>query len=67
MKKTNGPSDGKKHDRRIKVCLHAPEWAEHARLDEDDEPCDDGRAGISCGSRRGEPPCKIPLSIKENE
>jgi alpha,alpha-trehalase len=27
------------------VCVKAPEWAEHARLHDDDEPCDDGRAG----------------------
>jgi len=27
------------------VCQKAPEWAEHARLDDDDEPYDDGRAG----------------------
>jgi hypothetical protein len=27
------------------VCNKAPEWAEHQRLWEDDEPCDDGRSG----------------------
>jgi len=27
------------------VCQKAPEWAEHARLGDDDEPCDDGRTG----------------------
>jgi len=27
------------------VCTKAPEWAEHQRLWEDDEPCDDGRSG----------------------
>lgn len=27
------------------VCVKAPEWAEHARLQEDDDACDDGRAG----------------------
>jgi hypothetical protein len=27
------------------VCQKAPEWAEHARLSDDDEPCDDGRTG----------------------
>jgi hypothetical protein len=26
------------------VCQKAPEWTEHARLN-DDEPCDDGRTG----------------------
>lgn len=27
------------------VCLKAPEWAEHERFTDRDEPCDDGRAG----------------------
>jgi hypothetical protein len=27
------------------VCQKAPEWAEHARLNDEDEPCDDGRTG----------------------
>jgi nicotinamidase/pyrazinamidase len=27
------------------VCLKAPEWAEHQRFDDNDTPCDDGRAG----------------------
>lgn len=27
------------------VCTKAPEWAEHSRLGDDDEPCDDGRSG----------------------
>jgi transketolase len=27
------------------VCTKAPEWAEHQRLDDPDQPCDDGRAG----------------------
>ena len=26
-------------DRRIRYCQKAPEWAEHARFDEQDEPC----------------------------
>lgn len=26
-------------------CQKAPEWAEHSRLHDEDEPCDDGRAG----------------------
>lgn len=30
---------------RVAVCSFAPEWAEHARFERDDEPCDDGRAG----------------------
>jgi hypothetical protein len=29
----------------ISVCGFAPEWAEHARFDREDAPCDDGRAG----------------------
>ena len=29
----------------LSVCTKAPEWAEHQRLNDDDEPCDDGRAG----------------------
>jgi len=28
------------------VCLKAPEWAEHQRLEDDDQPCDDGRSGL---------------------
>jgi hypothetical protein len=27
------------------VCQKAPEWAEHARLQDEDAPCDDGRTG----------------------
>jgi hypothetical protein len=27
------------------ICQKAPEWAEHSRLHDEDEPCDDGRAG----------------------
>jgi hypothetical protein len=27
------------------VCTKAPEWAEHHRLWDDDQPCDDGRSG----------------------
>jgi len=30
----------------VSVCGFAPEWAEHARFDREDEPCDDGRAGM---------------------
>jgi hypothetical protein len=32
--------------RELPVCRFAPEWAEHARFDRSDDPCDDGRAGI---------------------
>ena len=27
------------------ICQKAPEWAEHSRLHDEDEPCDDGRTG----------------------
>ncbi len=27
------------------ICQKAPEWAEHARLQDEDAPCDDGRTG----------------------
>jgi len=29
----------------IDTCQKAPEWAEHARLEDIDQPCDDGRSG----------------------
>jgi hypothetical protein len=29
----------------VSVCKFAPEWAEHARFEREDAPCDDGRAG----------------------
>ena len=44
-------------DRRIKYCQNAPDWAEHARFDLENEPCDDGRTGRICGNRKGEKPC----------
>lgn len=47
-------------ERRKPVCLLAPEWAEHARLEEDIDVCDDGREGVACGSREGDRPCPIP-------
>jgi hypothetical protein len=31
--------------REVPFCNFAPEWAEHARFDRSDDPCDDGRAG----------------------
>jgi hypothetical protein len=52
---TGTPDD----ERRKPVCLLAPEWAEHARLSEDAEICDDGRQGVSCGNRKDDPPCPI--------
>jgi len=32
-------------DPEIDVCQKAPEWAEHARFEDTDLPCDDGRSG----------------------
>lgn len=29
----------------VEVCVRAPEWAEHARPNEEEDACDDGRAG----------------------
>jgi hypothetical protein len=59
MEKNRKPTfDGNK-DRRIKYCQCSPEWAEHARFDAEDEPCDDGRTGRICGNREGEKPCPI--------
>ena len=39
---------------RVPVCSFAPEWAEHARFDRDDDPCDDGRAGEVCDEETAE-------------
>lgn len=39
-------TDREDGSRAIPVCSFAPEWAEHARFDRGDEPCDDGRMGI---------------------
>jgi hypothetical protein len=50
---------GKEKDRRLPTCTFAAEWAEHARFYRENEPCDDGRAGQVCGSRKGEQPCPI--------
>lgn len=46
-------------DRRLPVCTYAPEWAEHARFNRENEPCDGGRAGNICGRREGEELCPI--------
>jgi hypothetical protein len=43
---TNLPA-GEVASRGVPVCSFAPEWAEHARFDRGDEPCDDGRAGAA--------------------
>ncbi|MBN1931864.1 MAG: hypothetical protein JW786_09680 [Desulfobacterales bacterium] len=29
----------------LDTCQKAPEWAEHERFEDSDEPCDDGRGG----------------------
>ena len=29
----------------LDICKKAPEWAEHERFRDDDQPCDDGRTG----------------------
>lgn len=44
-------------NRRLPFCTYAPEWAEHARLHRENEPCDDGRSGNICGKRKGEDLC----------
>lgn len=59
MQKAKPNSEEPKTDRRPNLCLKAPEWAEHARFDEEDEPCEDGRSGIFCGNREGEKPCSL--------
>ena len=46
-------------DRRLPPCTYAAEWAEHARFYREDEPCDDGRSGTTCGRRKGEDACPI--------
>lgn len=58
MKKKHTTLD-ENENRRIDICQYAPEWAEHARSYEEQGPCDDGRAGIICGNRKGEKPCPI--------
>jgi hypothetical protein len=57
MQQNNVQPSRQSNDRRMGISQHAPEWAEHARLDEADGPCDDGRSGIICGNRKGEKPC----------
>ncbi len=41
-------------DRRLKIRTLAVECAEHARLRDDAEPCDDGRAGTTHRRRKGD-------------
>jgi len=57
MKQTNQSNDEKEQKPKAieegsgatmptdEVCRKAPEWAEHSRLQDADEPCDDGRSG----------------------
>jgi hypothetical protein len=44
------PSTDESVSQSVPICSFAPEWAEHARFDRDDAPCDDGRAGFVHGS-----------------
>ena len=59
MKESKTKTFDPNNDRRIDYCQKAPEWAEHARFESDDEPCDDGRSGRICGNRKGEIPCPV--------
>jgi hypothetical protein len=45
-----------KNDRRKPVCEKAPEWAEHHRLKDEDQPCEDGRRGNIFGRRKDDTP-----------
>ena len=60
MEKNNFEETQENEDLRLPLCTYAPEWAEHARFNQENEPCDDGRAGNICGHRKGEESC--PLS-----
>ena len=44
---TENREHGRKEQENQDVCRKAPEYAEHHRLQDDDMPCDDGRAGGS--------------------
>jgi hypothetical protein len=44
---TAGDEFRDREDFSLPFCGFAPEWAEHARFDREDEPCDDGRTGES--------------------
>ena len=46
-------------DRRLEPCVHAAEWAEHARGYYEDTPCDDVRGAKICGSREEDEPCPV--------
>ena len=48
QKKPDAKDKTAQRDKRVDgqdVCEKAPEWAEHQRFSDDDEPCDDGRSG----------------------
>ena len=38
-------SDTGRDSEELPICTKAPEWAEHHRLSDEDQPCDDGRTG----------------------
>lgn len=59
MKKNEQDQFPAVEDRRVPYCIFAPEWAEHARFDRQDEACNDGRAAVACGARGDEKPCPI--------
>ena len=45
MRPEDDPDPSQSEPGELDVCLKAPEWAEHQRLNDTDPPCDDGRAG----------------------
>jgi hypothetical protein len=59
MKKNEQDPFTEEQDRRVPHCVVAPEWAEHARLDRQDEACNDGREAVACGVRGDDKPCPI--------
>jgi hypothetical protein len=46
-----GATEETRAGKTVPVCSFAPEWAEHARFEREDEPCDDGCAGLTAGKR----------------
>jgi hypothetical protein len=40
-----GATQKKKNVKEMDICTKAPEWAEHERFQDTDEPCDDHREG----------------------
>lgn len=59
MEKNKFEETHENEDFRLPFCTYAPEWAEHARFNRENEPCDDGRRGSICGERKGEELCPI--------